>query len=104
MISLHSSGNLIYWDYGSSGNLHQQETALARLLSAATGYPAVSVQKDSADAAGCSDYLVRVRGIPAATIENGAGPAPVGREEFPALQTACRELLLALAHFYADRI
>ena len=104
VISLHSSGNLIYWDYGSSGNLHQQETALARMLSAATGYPAVSVQKDSADAAGCSDYFVRVRGIPAATIENGAGPAPVGREEFPALWAASRKLLPALAHFYTGRI
>src|SRR5699024_7698405 len=57
VISLHSSGNLIYWDYGSSGNMHQHETALARLLSTATGYPADSVQKDTADAAGCSDYF-----------------------------------------------
>ncbi len=100
VISLHSSGNLIYWDYGSSGKLYEQETALAWMLSRVTGYPAVSVWNASADAAGCSDYFVRVRKIPAVTIENGAGSAPVGLEEFGALWAANRKLLPALARFY----
>lgn len=100
VISLHSSGNLIYWDYGSRGWLHHQEAALARLASSVTGYSLVSSRENFSDAAGCSDYFVRVRGIPAITIENGIGPAPIAKEEFPSLWERNRKLLPALACFY----
>lgn len=100
VISLHSSGNLIYWDYGSHEMLRHQEAAVAQLISSVTGYPLLSSRKSSADAAGCSDYFVRVRKIPAVTIENGSGPCPLESEEFPALWKANRELLPAFAHFY----
>ena len=82
-ISYHSSGNLIYWDYGCRGNLRQKELALANYASTIIGYPLHSTIQDTAATAGCSDYFVLKLKIPAITIETGAGECPLSTEEYP---------------------
>lgn len=82
-IAYHSSGNLIYWDYGCQGEIRPRETALAACISATTGYPLHSTITDAADSAGCSDYFVLKLGIPAVTIENGEKDCPLEAEEYP---------------------
>lgn len=82
-ISYHSSGNLIYWDYGCHGNLRQKELALANYASTIIGYPLHSTIQDAAATAGCSDYFVLKLKIPAITIETGAGECPLSTEEYP---------------------
>lgn len=82
-ISYHSSGNLIYWDYGCRGNLRQKELALANYASTIIGYPLHSTIQDAAATAGCSDYFVLKLKIPAITIETGAGECPLSTEEYP---------------------
>lgn len=100
VISYHSSGNIIYWDYGSSGDIYTQDKALVELVSSITGYPSQSSIQSNTDAAGCSDYFVLKEGIPAVTIENGTGTAPLGIEEFSSIWYANQNLLPALAKFY----
>ena len=101
-LSYHSSGNVIYWDYGCGGELLERERKLARLAGRVTGYEQVSSIQDAQDAAGCSDYFVLERGIPSVTIENGAGECPLSMEEYPAIWSANRFLWPALARFLPD--
>ena len=100
VISYHSAGNLIYWDYGSTGEIYEKDRQLTEMVSSLTGYTMQSTVQSSTDAAGCSDYFVLDKEIPAITIENGGGTCPLSIGEFPALWNANKDLLPALAAFY----
>lgn len=95
-ISYHSSGNLIYWDYGCRGKLREKELALANYASAITGYPLHSTIQDAAATAGCSDYFVLKLKIPAITIETGAGKCPLRAEEYPEIYRKNKHLWMNL--------
>lgn len=95
-ISYHSSGNLIYWDYGCRGNLRQKELDLANYASSITGYPLHSTIQDAAATAGCSDYFVLKLKIPAITIETGAGECPLRAEEYPEIYRKNKNLWINL--------
>lgn len=100
VISYHSAGDLIYWDYGSKGSVRAGNKKLARLVSNVTGYPMESTLQNQMDAAGCSDYFTLKKGIPALTIENGSGTCPLPIEEFPEIWRRNQHLWPALARFY----
>ena len=99
-VSYHSMGGVLYWDYGSAGEVYEQDAALVNLIASVTGYPATSSVQSSQDAAGCSDYFVLKEGIPSVTIENGYSPCPIGIEEFPSIWNSNADLLPALAFAY----
>ena len=101
-ISYHSMGGVIYWDYGSTGEVYDKDYALMSLVSVMTGYSGSSSVQSSQDAAGCSDYFVLVRGVPSVTIENGWSECPIGIEEYPSIWNANAELLPALAFTYKN--
>lgn len=101
-IAYHSSGNLVYWDYGSQDEIYERDRLLAQTVEAVTGYPACSTVSDGTDSAGCSDYFVLKLGIPAVTIENGSGVCPLGIEEFPVIMEKNRNLLPACLLLYQD--
>lgn len=101
-ISYHSMGGVIYWDYGSSGEVYDKDYALMSLVSVMTGYAGSSSVQSSQDAAGCSDYFVLVRGVPSVTIENGYSECPIGIGEYPSIWSANAELLPALAFAYKN--
>ena len=101
-ISYHSKGGVIYWDYGSSGEVYDKDYALMSLVSVMTGYSGSSSVQSSQDAAGCSDYFVLVRGVPSVTIENGYSDCPIGIDEYPSIWNANAELLPALAFAYKN--
>ena len=100
-ISYHSTGSVIYWDYGSSGEVYEQDAELAGLVSLLTGYERSSSIQSAQDAAGCSDYFVLKENIPSVTIENGYCACPIGIEEFPSIWASNAELLPALAYNYS---
>lgn len=99
-ISYHSSGEVVYWDYGSSGNILEADRELADLVSTITGYSKESSVQSAQDAAGCSDYLVLEQGIPSVTIENGSGECPLSIEEFDSIWNSNYQLWPALAEQY----
>lgn len=76
-ISYHSSGNLIYWDYGCHGNLRQKELALANYASTIIGYPLHSTIQDAAATAGCSRLLCSETENPAINHRNRSRRMPV---------------------------
>lgn len=99
-IAYHSSGEVVYWDYGSGGNILEADRKLADLVSAITGYSKESSVQSEQDAAGCSDYFVLERGIPSVTIENGSGECPLSMEEFDSIWNSNSQLWPALAKQY----
>lgn len=101
-ISYHSSGNLIYWDYGSSGEIFQKDKLLAEAVSRVTQYPLHSTVTSTTDAAGCSDYFVLKLGIPAVTVENGGAACPLPVEEYQPMYEHNQNLWAALAYLYAN--
>ena len=92
-MAYHSSGNLVYWDYGSQGQVYLEDQKLAQTVSEITGYEAHSTVSDGTDAAGCSDYFVLKLGIAAVTVENGTGVCPLDSEEFPVIMERNEKLL-----------
>lgn len=99
-VAYHSFGNLIYWNYGSQGEILDADQQLAKCVSDITGYEMVSTVQDSTDAAGCSDYFVLKLGIPAVTIENGGCECPLPIEEYQLIYQKNQDLWPALAYMY----
>lgn len=102
-IAYHSFGNLIYWNYGSQGDVLNADQELAQCVSDVTGYEMHSTVQDSTDAAGCSDYFVLNLGIPAVTIENGESECPMPIEEYQPMYQRNQDLWAAVAWFYKSR-
>lgn len=99
VISNHSMGNIIYWDCGSQGEVHEADRQLAELVSRVTGFGTVSSSQSNQDAAGCGDYAILELGILEVTIESGSGSCPLGIEEFDGLWNANRDVWPAVADF-----
>ncbi len=70
-IAYHSSGDLVYWDYGTEGAMYETDSALADTAVGLTGYKKTSTIASDQNLGGCSDYFILVLGIPAITIETG---------------------------------
>ena len=101
-ISYHSFGNLIYWNYGSQGEIYEADRRLAECVGAVTSYELHSTVQDSTDSAGCSDYFVLEAGIPAVTIENGGQNCPLPIEEYQPMYVRNQNLWPALAALYQE--
>lgn len=102
VISYHSAGNLIYWNYGvQDENLLAADRNLAINLCNVTGYPtAVSQKYDIHLAGGCSDYFMWEEGIPSVTLETGTGTCPLDISAFAEMWQANRDVYPLLAAMY----
>ena len=97
-----ATGNVIYWDYGSEGTVHEEGQHLAESLSTRSGYPLTVLPKyDSTDAGGCADYFIE-EGIPAVSLVVGEGTSPVDISAFPDIWTANLNILPMLANLYTN--
>lgn len=102
VISYHSAGDLIYWNYGvEDENLLEADRNLAINLNNVTGYPTVVSEKyDWHLAGGCSDYFMWEEGIPAVTLETGNGTCPLDISAFGPIWNANRDVYALLAAMY----
>ena len=71
-VSYHTKGEEIYWHFNQSTHTCPRDFRLARVISAATGYPLATAK---GSAGGYKDWCIERLGIPAFTIE-------VGKDEF----------------------
>ncbi len=99
VLSYHSSGEEIYWDYGQTGKRRTMESTLVRELSALTGY---RLLPEAPDEAGCSDWVSRRLGVFACTIETGKHSAPVPEEELPEITARNMLVPCAAADFFVN--
>lgn len=90
VISYHSSGSMIYWDYGQSGDFRQKTYSIAEQLKRMTGYYLVP---GASTGGGCSDWVSGVKRIPAFTIEIGSGDSPLPLSQYAGIWSANRNVL-----------
>ncbi len=112
-IAYHSEGNLIFWNYGQTGDLYDRTLEIARMLQKITEYaldmkPATQSQyiAGTADFGGYKDWLVTI-GHAAATIETSRGSMKMGKVAWRAYDDVWlrnKNVPLALvSHFYRTR-
>ncbi len=75
-VSYHSSGAVIYWNFGQVGELYRQSRRFAGRIAAATGYD-LEESYDSLDPAGYKDWALQKMQIPSITIEIGRAGSPL---------------------------
>lgn len=84
-VSYHSSGRVIYWNFGQTGKLREETKRFAEQIAGVTGYePDESF--DKLDPAGYKDWALMKMKIPSITIE-------IGRLDSPMPQWCFQEIL-----------
>ena len=78
-VSYHSSGSLIYWQYGNKQPVNEQSLSLAKALESVSGYTPTRNYDNSR--AGYKDWVMDSLGIPSVTIEIGCGDSPLNERE-----------------------
>ncbi len=94
-VSWHTKGEEIYWEFHQPSARRRRDKKLAKVLSASTGYPLVTV---TGSAGGYKDWCIEALKIPAFTVEVGpdALTHPLGREALPALAARTLDALADL--------
>ena len=96
VISYHSYGSLVYWQYGQEEPLWTANAELAQRISDLTGYYTAGYSNE----AGFSNWCVNVKGIPSVTVETGSLPCPLPIEQFGELWTSNRNMWWMLGTSY----
>jgi g-D-glutamyl-meso-diaminopimelate peptidase len=78
-ISYHSTGSIIYYEYGNKKGVNAASKSLGQAVLAVTGYPLIG--QGGLDAGGFKDWCIDTLQIPSLTIEMGCGAAPVQPRE-----------------------
>lgn len=99
IVSYHSTGSMLYWDYGQEDDLRIRSIAQRDLIVSLTGYTPLEYSETSAG--GLSDYIAAsdIGAVPQ-TIEVGVGEAPVDMSEYPSIWRKNKYVLPALAKLY----
>lgn len=78
-LSYHSTGSVIYYDYGNKQPVNGLSKALGEAVKAVTGYELEGW--DTVDGAGYKDWVIDALEIPSLTIETGSEAAPLALGE-----------------------
>ena len=97
-VSYHSSGEVIYWDFGQQGKLREDTKRLAKIIGDTTGYALIEGW-DKADPAGYKDWALLEMEIPSVTIEIGKGDSPLSEREFPEIWEKNKNVWKNILHF-----
>lgn len=74
-ISYHSSGSIIYYEYGDREPVNSESYSLGKAVNAVSGYSLIG--NSSGSGAGYKDWVMEELGIPSLTIEIGVGDSPL---------------------------
>ena len=96
VISYHSYGDLVYWQYGQPEPLWTRNQVLAQHISDLTGHYLAGYSNE----AGFTNWCIRERGIPAVVVETGTVPTPLPLDQFPDLWQRHRYMWAMLAATY----
>jgi g-D-glutamyl-meso-diaminopimelate peptidase len=99
-VSIHSQGEIIYWDCGQKGEIRAKTVELAVLANKMNGYPLHT--SFTAPDASYNDWCVLELGIPSINIETGTDSCPLPIEQFETIWDQNKELLSALVTKYSE--
>jgi g-D-glutamyl-meso-diaminopimelate peptidase len=78
-ISWHSTGSVIYYEYGKKKAVNAASKSLGQAVEAVSGYPLIGFS--GLDAAGYKDWCMDTLEIPSLTMELGCGACPLPERE-----------------------
>ena len=93
-LSFHSSGSVLYYQYGDKQPVNAQSYDLALAAQAATGY--IPVFTDGTSGAGYKDWAMDVLGIPSLTVEIGNNISPLENRDIFNTFARCEKLFPAI--------
>ncbi len=94
-VSYHSSGSLIYWQYGDKQPVNDLSYSLAKALAHCSGYTPTPNLDNSR--AGYKDWVMDSLGIPSVTVEIGCGDSPLAERELYSIFYRNYRILPAIA-------
>lgn len=101
VVSYHSSGEEVYFNYGQSGQLWNDTIKILDAIQYQTRY---SRAVPSIDGLGCSDWVVNCLNIPAITLETGIGDCPLSINEYPKIWRDNKDVLSTLISITAKEL
>ena len=96
-LSYHSSGSVIYYEYGDREDVNARSLDLAWAVNSVTGYTLVG--SGAVDGAGYKDWAIDVLGIPSLTVEIGIREAPLELREIYSIFARNLDVLTAVAQW-----
>ena len=99
-ISYHSTGSIIYYEYGNKKGVNAASKSLGQSVLAVTGYPLIG--QGGLDAGGYKDWCMDELQIPALTIEIGVNGAPVPERELYSIFVRNLRVLPTIARWVHD--
>ena len=99
-ISYHSTGSIIYYEYGNKKGVNAASKSFGQAVLAVTGYPLIG--QGGLDAGGYKDWCMDVLEIPSLTIEIGVNGCPVPEREIHSLFARNLRVLPAIARWVRD--
>ncbi len=94
-ISVHSSGSVIYYQYGNKQPVNRLSLALAQSVEKETGYR--PMRSDGTTGAGYKDWAMDALGIPSLTLEIGCSTSPMEERDIYNTFSRCQNLLPAIS-------
>ena len=79
-LSFHSSGSVLYYQYGSNQSVNNRSYSLALAVQSSTGYTPVG-SNDGTSGAGYKDWAIDALGIPSLTVEIGSYTTPLEQRD-----------------------
>ena len=99
-ISYHSTGSIIYYEYGNKKGINAASKSLGQSVLAVTGYPLIG--QSGLDAGGYKDWCMDALEIPSLTIEIGVNGCPLPEREIHSLFVRNLRVLPAIARWVRE--
>ncbi len=96
MVSYHSTGEIIYYDYGVTGNLKTKNDYYASLTQKLTHYSLIHGSSGTVANGGFGDWCAYVRRVPTVTIESGTVACPLPFSQMPRLRSRNKYIIEAM--------
>lgn len=91
VLSYHTHGSVIYWNYGNNTEVIAKSRDLASRIAVASGY--VLDEQASTSVAGLKDYVMSKLGLPSLTIEFGTESSPLSIRDFDNIWARTKSIL-----------
>lgn len=99
-VSYHTSGSLLYYEYGSNESVNASSRTLAEAVQAVTGYHLQG--SGSVDGAGYKDWAMEELQIPSLTIEIGCEGSPLAHRELYSIFARNRTIFPEVARWVQE--
>ena len=93
-VSIHSQGEIIYWNCGQSA---AGKTAAKKLANSIKEYNGYSLINTDSFTSASADWCMLVKGIPSVTVETGIGNCPLPYSSYAGIYEDIRDILLIVA-------